>query len=285
MIITGKTRVVGIIGNPIEHSLSPVMQNAAFERLGLNWCYLPFLVVKEQVGAAVEAVRALNLVGINVTMPFKEAVIPFLDEVTKEAGFVQAVNTIHQAHGRLTGYNTDGEGFVRSLKDDASFETAGATVFLLGAGGAARAIANSLAKYGVSSVTILNRTVDSAIEFSQGLKKRFPHLETNPRSFKNEFYSLLKDADIVINATPLGRVSMKEMPISAGNLTPGQFVCDLATSPKTAFLEAARERGCRTLDGLGMLVYQGAAAFKIWTGLDAPVEVMWEATRRAAKNE
>lgn len=261
------------------------MQNAAFERLGLNWCYLPFLVVKEQVGAAVEAVRALNLVGINVTMPFKEAVIPFLDEVTEEAGFVQAVNTIHQAHGRLTGYNTDGEGFVISLKDDASFETAGATVFLLGAGGAARAIANSLAKYGVSSVTILNRTVDSAIEFGQGLKKRFPHLETNPRSFKNEFYSLLKDADIVINATPLGRVSMKEMPISAGNLTPGQFVCDLATSPKTAFLEAARERGCRTLDGLGMLVYQGAAAFKIWTGLDAPVEVMWEATRRAAKNE
>lgn len=261
------------------------MHNAAFEALGLNWCYLPFLVEKDQISAAVQAVRALNLVGINVTMPFKKVVIPFLDEVTEEVRFVQAVNTIHHAKGRLMGCNTDGEGFVKSLKDDASFEAAGKRVFLIGAGGAARAIAHSLAKHGVLSIVILNRTIESAIEFSQVLKKKFPHLEITSKSFVNEFYSLLKDADIVINATPLGKVSLEEMPITAQSFMPGQLVCDLATLPMTAFLEAAQGRGCQILNGLGMLVYQGAASFEIWTGLEAPLEVMWKAVRKAVQNK
>lgn len=281
-MINGKTKVVGIIGNPIEHTLSPAMHNAAFSHLNLNWCYLPFLVEKSQVARAVQAVRGLNMVGLNVTMPFKQDVIEFLDEVAGEAKIVEAVNTISRQNNVLRGYNTDGKGFILSLKEDAQMKGQAKKVFILGCGGAARSIAYALAQEGAQAITILNRTKEKAEQFGAVLKGNFSSLQVEVKSFIDRFDFLLKDADIVVNATPMGKADLAGMPDLVGKLTDRQLVCDLTSSPAvTTFLEEARKRGCQVLGGRSMLVFQGALSFKIWTGQDAPVEVMKKAIENA----
>ena len=297
--IDGRTRVVGVFGDPVEHSLSPPMHNRAFAALGLNFVYVAFHVRPERLPEAVRAVRALDLAGVNVTIPHKVAVMAHLDEVDPAAALIGAVNTVVNRGGRLYGTNTDGAGFVRSLREEAGLEPAGRRFVLLGAGGAARAIAMQLALDGAAELTIANRTVDRAEALAAAVTKGLaavpgargtgPVAGTAPvvRAVPLEPGALqgaLAEADAVIHTTPVGMDPHSDVPpvVAPELLRPGQLVCDIVYTPRqTALLRAARARGCRVLEGLGMLVYQGAIAFELFTGCPAPVEVMRQALEEA----
>jgi shikimate dehydrogenase len=265
MIISGKTKVLGLLGYPVEHSLSPAMHNAAFEYLNLDYCYVTFPVRPEMLGDAVKAVRALSLRGINVTVPHKENVIPFLDRVDEEASFIGAVNTVLNSDDRLTGFNTDGRGFMESLKE-ANISVEGKTVFIIGAGGASRAISYYLCKKAsrLFLFDIDSHKVKDLINDLSGIRKNVAHKD-NPGN--------LKDIDITINATPLGLKDTDPYPVDITLLDPDMVVCDLIYR-QTSLLKAAEARGCKTLSGLGMLLHQGALAFEIWTGIKPPIDVM-----------
>jgi shikimate dehydrogenase len=270
MNISGKTKVVGLFGYPVEHSLSPVMHNAAFSQLGLDYCYVTFLVKPDCLREAVEAIRALDLKGVNVTIPHKEKVIPFLDAVSEEASFIGAVNTIRNDGGKLTGYNTDGRGFMRSLSE-AGIDVSGKRVLVVGAGGAARAIGYYLCA-AASEVCLY----DAVTEKAEQLALHLDSLKGNARVIDNatfkkgQFFSGL---DIIINATPLGLKPDDPLPFDISLLNKSHTVCGLIYH-ETPLLRKASEHGCRTLDGLGMLLWQGIFAFELWTGKMPSVEVM-----------
>ena len=265
MKVTGKTKITGLFGYPVEHTLSPAMHNAAFEHLGMDYCYLPFLVHPGSLGKAVEAVKALSMTGVNVTIPHKEAVIPFLDEVNEEASFIGAVNTIVNREGRLTGYNTDGRGFMRSL-DENGIGVAGKKVLVVGAGGASRAIGYYLSEKaeGLFIHDIDGEKLDKLTSDLSRIRGNITALRKaeDPRQF-----------NIIINATPLGLRKEDPSPIDLSAVTSDQTVCDLIYK-KTALLDNASKKGCRTMDGLGMLLWQGVLAFELWTSVTPPVEVM-----------
>ncbi|ACV63524.1 shikimate 5-dehydrogenase [Desulfofarcimen acetoxidans DSM 771] len=281
--ITGATKICGIIGDPIEHSFSPFMHNAAFAALGLDYAYVPFHVKRDNLSDALKAVRALNIKGINVTVPHKQAVLQYLDEISSSASLIGAVNTVVNNHGYLVGYNTDAPGFVRSLKEQAGFSPEGAGIFILGAGGAARAVAVELALSGASLIHIANRTVDRAEEIA-GLIEGNTSCSSKAYSQQDLSLSkLMKDADLIIQTTSQGmypRVTeLPAYPLDAFHA--GQLVCDLIYNPRqTIFLQMAEQCGAKTLNGMGMLLYQGALAFEYWTGLASPVEIMDQALRQ-----
>jgi len=268
--IRGKTKVVGLFGYPVEHSLSPVMHNAAFAGLGLDYCYVTFLVKPEFLGKAVEAIRALDLKGVNVTIPHKEKVISFLDAVSEEASFIGAVNTIRNDNGRLTGFNTDGRGFMKSLVE-AGIDISGKKVLVVGAGGASRAIGYYLCM--TASVVCLYDAVD---EKAEQLARHLSCLKGNvsvvdSSTFRrSQFFS---EIDVIINATPLGLKNDDPVPFDPSLLNNLHTVCDLIYK-ETPILRSASERGCRTLGGLGMLLWQGIFAFELWTGRTPSVDVM-----------
>jgi len=270
MDISGKTKVVGLFGYPVEHSLSPLMHNAAFAQLGLDYCYVTFLVKPGGLREAVEAIRALDLKGVNVTVPHKEKVMPFLDAVSEEASFIGAVNTIRNDGGTLTGYNTDGRGFMQSLSE-AGIDVSGKRVLVVGAGGASRAVGYYLCT-AASEVCLY----DAVTEKAEQLARHLNFLKGNARvidgtAFKEgRFFSGL---DIIINATPLGLKLDDPVPVDLSLLNRGHTVCDLIYK-ETPLLRKASERGCRTLDGLGMLLWQGIFAFELWTGKTPSVDVM-----------
>lgn len=259
-----KTQLCGIIGNPVEHSLSPAMHNAAFEQLGLNFAYLAFRV--EDVESAIRGVRALGLRGLSVTVPHKVAVIPFLDAVDPVAQSIGAVNTVVNENGHLKGYNTDWTGFVRSL--EAHVPAAGRPVVLLGAGGAARAIAFGLREKG-ARLTILNRTEELEMARTLAAEIGCPYGDLNR-------IDVVTAADVVVNATSLGMAPLQDRTvIDAAHLRPEQTVIDIVYNPmETRFLREAKARGCRTVPGYEMLLLQGVAQFELWTGKTAPVELM-----------
>lgn len=268
MTVNGRTKVTGLFGYPVEHSLSPAMQNAAFSHLNLDYCYVAFSVKPELLREAVHAIRALSLSGVNVTVPHKEKVIPFLDRVDEEALFIGAVNTIKNSDGILTGYNTDGRGFMESLKE-AGIETEGKKVVIIGAGGASRAIAFYLAKK-ASQVLIFDIDKSRAGSLAADLKTLYPHVAVMDKPDN------LHNTDILINATPLGLKEADPTPVDISLITAGMAVCDLIYR-ETALLRMASVRGCITLDGSGMLLHQGALAFEIWTGIKPPISVMRDA--------
>ncbi|MBI3378046.1 MAG: shikimate dehydrogenase [Nitrospirae bacterium] len=274
MKISGKTRVIGLLGYPVEHSLSPAIHNAAFEHLRLDCCYVTFPVKPGFLKDAVRSVRALNLAGVNVTMPHKENVIPLLDKVDADASFIGAVNTIVNRSasdgGKLTGYNTDGRGFMKSLSE-AQIAVNKKNVLILGAGGASRAIGFYLAKK-ASALFIYDIDRKKAGKLIGDLKK----IKGNVSFFsyqRSAISSQLDDIDIIINATPLGLKKGDPLPIDINLLKPRHVVCDLIYK-NTLLLQRASRKGCRTLNGLGMLLWQGAFAFELWTGKKPPVEVM-----------
>lgn len=271
MRISGKTKVLGLIGYPVEHSLSPSMHNAAFEHLGLDCCYVTFSVRPELLGDAVKAIRALNLRGVNVTVPHKEKVIPLLDVVDEEASFIGAVNTILNDNGTLKGFNTDGRGFMESLKN-AGIDVSNKRITIIGAGGASRAIGFYLCKE-AERLSITDIDNEKANRLVNDLKRVKDNVSVIAR------ITDLKDTDIIINATPLGLRDTDPCPIDVTMLTSDKTVCDLIYKD-TFLLRSARQQGCRTINGLGMLLYQGVLAFEIWTGMKAPVEVMREALLR-----
>lgn len=281
--ISGKTRVCGIFGHPVEHSFSPAMHNAAFQAAGLDYVYVPLPVQPENLRAAVEAVRALGLAGVNVTIPHKEAVLPLLDELSEEAGLTGAVNTIVNRSGRLLGDNTDGRGFLRSLQEGAGFSPAGRSALLLGSGGAARAVALQLALAGAGRLRLTNRSRKRAEELAGYIEAKTrlkPEVLDWPAEGETLPEEALRGADLVVQGTPLGMhpAVSEAPPLPYGSFRPGQVACDLVYNPvETQFLQRAGRAGAVTVDGLGMLLYQGALAYELWTGTTAPVEVMRKA--------
>ena len=280
MKITGKTKIVSIFGYPIEHTFSPLMHNAAFSALGLDYCYIPFEVRPEDLKNAVESIRALNIRGVNITVPHKEAVIKYLDELSKEAKLIGAVNTIENRNGRLIGHNTDGRGFIKSLLEDAKTKVKGKSVLLIGAGGAGKGVAVSCALEGASEVVIANRTIKKAEELAKYLSRHFKKIKFFAIPLeKHKILNAIVKIDILINATSLGLQGKGLLPISQKDLHRDLVIYDLIYNPQiTPLFKIARRAGVKkAVNGLGMLIHQGAIAFQIWTGKKPPVDVMKKA--------
>jgi len=278
------TRRVGILGYPLGHSLSPAIQQAAFDHLGIDARYEVWAVPPGRLGEKVESLRSPDVLGANVTVPYKEAVISLLDSLDAWSRTVGAVNTIVNRGGRLRGYNTDSDGFVRGLRD-ASFEASRARALLLGAGGAARGVALALVKLGVASVSIANRTLQRAERLAKELQGRVPQVKALPLEGGVLGQAAL-ESDLIVNCTTLG---MRHTPeegvavLTAESIAATAVAYDLVYNPlETPFLREAKKAGARTVNGLTMLVHQGAASFALWMGREAPVEVMMEAARRAS---
>jgi shikimate dehydrogenase len=282
--VFGNTQIFGIMGHPVEHSLSPFMHNAAFEALGIHAVYVPFMVKPEDLGKATLALRALTVSGVNVTVPHKGAIIEFLDELDPSAKQTGAVNTIVQKAGKLWGYNTDGPGFLLSLHKDGHFDPAGKKVVILGAGGAASAVAMALAGAGVRRLVIANRNKTRAEILAKRVQRNFDR-ETLPVALDESraLYWLIRESDLLVNATSVGLKGVSErLTINPNSLHPKLFVFDLIYR-ETALLKMAKRRGLKHLDGLGMLVSQGARSFEIFTGKRAPFRVMKNAVEHAMK--
>ena len=284
-VISGKTRLCGLIGDPVEHSMSPVMHNAAFREIGLDYLYLPFRVKREELGKAIEGMRALNIRGLNVTIPHKVAVIRFMDELDPLAEKISAVNTIVNDDGVLTGYNTDGSGFLQALLER-GIEPEGKNVVILGAGGASRAISFTLADRGAHLI-ILNRpeefdwAEELASKISQIFTRKVEALELN----RENVAKTLENTNILVNATSAGMSpDVDETPLDSDLLRPGLIVYDIVYNPiKTRLQGEAEAAGAETINGVDMLVWQGALAFEMWTGRKAPVELMREETIKLLK--
>ncbi|MCL4516350.1 MAG: shikimate dehydrogenase [Firmicutes bacterium] len=277
--------MTGIFGDPVAHSWSSYMHNAAFAELGLDMVYVPWRVRAEDLENAVEAIRSLNLVGVNVTIPHKVAVLPYLDEVTPQARLIGAVNTIHNQDGRLVGYNTDGAGFLESLRREAGVDPKGATVMLAGAGGAARAVAMALAAVGARRIVFANRTLERARDLAGAVAVAVPSCEAHAIVLDEAVLrQRLAGVDIFINASPVGMHPAVDQPpvVEPALFPPGILVCDLVYNPlETRLLRESRERDLKILTGDGMLLYQGVLAFEIWTGRQAPVDIMRAALKDA----
>lgn len=274
--INTSTKLVGLIGNPLGHSFSPVMQNRAFKKMGLNFLYIPIEVEEEGLGDVIRGIRRMNFAGFNVTIPYKIKVIEFMDDLDDLAKLIGAVNTAVITKGRIKGYNTDGEGFVRSLEESAAFHVKGSSVFVIGSGGAARAITMTLAARGAERLYICNRTGERAERLCQDINKGVRECAVAVSMEPGEMERILKDIDILVNATSIGmHPNAGELPLDMSLVQEGTVVCDIVYNPpRTEFLNQAAKKGCTTVNGLGMLAYQGAEAFALWTGIRAPVEEM-----------
>ncbi|RJP59951.1 MAG: shikimate dehydrogenase [Deltaproteobacteria bacterium] len=277
MEIDADTKITGILGHPIHHSLSPLMHNTVFKHLGLNYVYLPFDVKPEDLKCAINAIRCMNIVGVNLTIPHKEKVIAHLDRIDTEAELIGAVNTIENIDSELVGFNTDGQGFLESLKNDLGFSPKGKSILIVGAGGAARGILVSLALGGAPKISVTNRTYNRAEKLIEEFSDRFPSVKFSALPLDNNtLKNCLGDTDLLINTTSVGmngdslRLPLSYLPKSA-------IIYDIVYNPlKTPLLREAEEAGLTAHNGLGMLVFQGALSFKIWTDVDAPVKLMKE---------
>lgn len=272
--ITGQTKIAGLFGYPIEHTLSPSIHNAAFKSLRLDYCYVPFLVHPDHLQDAIKAIRSLNLCGVNITVPHKEKVLPFLDEIYEEASFIGAVNTIVNRDGKLVGYNTDGKGFIQSLVES-GISLAGKDILIIGAGGASRAICYYLCQQS-TSLQIYNRTHERAKKLVNDLKRVCNNVSLQ------ETLSHIDDFHIIINATPLGLNNEDPSPFDISLLKKKQIVCDLIYK-RTRLLKEASRKGCMVIDGSGMLLWQGILSFELWTGKKPPAEVMRKALKVSTK--
>ena len=265
----------GILGWPLEHTLSPTIHNAAFRSLGLDWVYLTWPVAPADLGAAVGGLRALGAEGANVTMPHKEAVIEHLDDVSGDARRIGAVNTIQSVGGALVGHNTDVDGFRSFLVDDVGVDASGKTALVLGAGGAARAVVCALDDLGAGRIAIAARRQEQGAAIVSLAARQ--HAEVIDWPAVDEVAS---GVDIVVNATPLGMAG--ETVLENVRWRPGQVVCDLVYRPPTTpLMEKARAAGAEARGGLGMLIHQAALSFRIWTGADPSLAVMSAAAVRA----
>ena len=277
---TGKTQIVGVIGWPVGHSVSPAMHNAAFAALGLDWCYLPLPVPVEphaRIGEAVRGLLALGLRGANVTVPHKQAVMAHLDWLTPAAQAIGAVNTIRvEADGQLSGDNTDARGFIADLREH-GVALAGKRALVLGAGGSARAIVYGLAEAGCQSIAIFNRTAEKAHDLAMDIRTVFPFCRFSGHSGFDDLAVMASEADLVVNCTSLGMTpNVEGLPwLEAVAFRQGQTVYDLVYNPlQTRLLQKATADGAQAINGLGMLIWQGALAFERWTGQLPPVDVM-----------
>ncbi len=273
--IDGKTKIYGLFGEPVEHTGSPAMHNAAFEKLSLNAAYLAFRVKPSEIKQALKGIVSLNFSGINLTIPHKQICLPYLDRIDRQARLIGAANTLVVKGGRLLGYNTDAPGFLKSLKQDLGQSPQGKSVFLLGAGGAGRAVAVAVAKNKAKEIILADLVLKRSRQLAINLKTQFPYLQVRTINLKKITGSDLGGIDLFINATPLGMRPADPLPVNSGFLHPGVSIYDLVynVSP-TRLVRAARRRGLKAVNGLGMLVWQAALAFELWTGRKPPVELM-----------
>lgn len=276
---TGSTRLLGVIGDPVRHSLSPLLHNAAFAALGLDWAYVALPVRAAEVGQAIAGARALGLEGLNVTMPHKAAVLAHLDRVSPTVAALGSANTVVRGGSRrdeLEGESTDGAGFLDALRTEEGFDPARSRCLVVGAGGAGRAVVLALAGAGARQVVVVNRRPSAALSaaaLAGGVGRVGCAEEADA-------------ADLVVNATPLGMAGAggTELPVPPERLGPGQVVVDLVYHPlRTPWLEAAAARGATTANGVGMLVHQAAGSLRLWTGAEAPLAAMREAIAGALK--
>ena len=276
-----KAELVGVFGHPVSENPTIVMQEAAFNALNLNWRYLTIEVLPEDLENAIKGMRAFNMHGINLTIPHKVEVLKYLDEVSPAAKLMGAVNTVVNIGNKLKGENTDGKGFMHALTVDTKVNPMGKKVVVLGAGGAARAITVELALAGVERITIVNRSKVRGEILTELLNSK-TSAKTDFQSWEGKF-SVPSDTDIFINATSIGLFpNINDKPeVDYQSINSNMLVCDVIHTPMTPFLAEAQKRGAKILDGLGMLVYQGAIGFKIWTGIDAPIDVMHNALSKA----
>jgi shikimate dehydrogenase len=281
MAISGKTRVCGVIGDPIEHSLSPTIHNAAFRHLGLDFVFLAFRVKAADLENAVRGMRGLGIHGLNVTMPHKSTVTAYLDTMDPAVKFLGSANTILNRDGKLSGFNTDGVGALKALREN-GIALAEKTLLLLGAGGAAKAIAFSLAKE-VGELVVLNRATEKAQELAERLTRTLGKKVVGGALTPDAVADNLQDSDVLINATSVGmnpaaNQSIVPLQLLRSDLT----VMDIVYNPvETKLAKDAKAAGARVISGVEMLIHQGAASFEIWTGHEAPIEVM----RNAALNK
>ena len=268
-----REELVGVFGFPVDENPTVVMMEAAFRSLGLPWRYLTLKVSPTDLAAGIQGIRAMGFRGLNLTIPHKVEVLQYLDEVNADARIMGAVNTIYRDGDRLIGANTDGKGFL--LRDDAHMDPAGRKFMILGAGGAARSISVELALAGAAEIEIVNRNEARARELVELLGR-----QTKARAVYHPWSGEMdvpEKIDGLVNATSIGLYpNIEELPLlNFETIRSGMVVCDVIPNPpRTGLVKEAEARGAVTLDGLGMLVYQGAIAFKLWTGMDAPIEVM-----------
>lgn len=283
MMITGKTKVVGVIGHPIEHSMSPPMHNNAFKQLDMDWVYVAFHVLPENIGKLMESCKTLDIKGLNVTIPHKTAVIPFLDEIDPIAEKIGAVNTIQFKNGISKGYNTDGLGAIKSLQKHTSLE--GKNVLILGAGGASKAISFTLINENINSLTIANRSQDNALKLIDNIKQHtgFKKIEYVDIKDADE---IINDVDIIINTTPIGMYPNHNVdaPIKTDKINDNHVVMDIIYNPlETVLLKESRLNGAKTINGTSMLINQGLVSFEIFTGMEASYESFEEALIKQLK--
>ena len=272
-------RRMGVIGYPLGHSVSPAFQQAALDHYGLKMTYERWETPPERAEWRFGGLRPKDVLGANVTVPYKEFAFRFVDDLDETARRIGAVNTIVNIGGRLTGYNTDAPGFLRAVRDDAGFDPAGRPALVLGAGGAARAVAFALAEAGAAPIFIANRTAERADALAEAVRAEMTDasVETVP------WGKVLAESRLIVNATTMGMShggAEGESPLSAERIPPASLVVDLVYNPETTpLLEAAKAAGASTLGGLPMLIYQGAEAFEMWVGRKAPIDVMKAAAR------
>lgn len=276
--LTTQTQLFAVFGYPLGHTVSPPMHNLAFDKLSMDCLYLPVEVSGEDLGTVFKGLSKMNVRGINVTIPHKIAIMEFLDELDPIAENIGAVNTILLDNGKSKGFNTDGIGFIQSLEEETGVCVENKKIFIIGSGGAARAIAMTLAHKGADQIYISNRTAEKAIALTTEINKKIRQCADPVPMETEKQREAIGECNILINTTSIGmHPEIDAMPIDESLIRGEMLVSDIVYNPReTKLLKTAKEKGCQTVGGLGMLLYQGVEAFKLWTGVTPPVEAMRE---------
>lgn len=282
--ITVDTKLVGLLGTPLRQSVSYKLQNRVYEQAGLDYCYFPIEVPSaDRLPAVVEGIRAMNFAGFAITKPYKETILQYLDERDDLVSKMGACNTVAVRDGKLIGYNTDGVGCVRSLEQEGGFDAHGKTFFSFGAGGAARAVCFELACRGAKQIVISSAS-QRCEHLAEDVNRFFPGLCVPVRLADEErMYAYVRQADVLLNMSGIGMAPhLGESPMKVPSFQARQLCYDAVYDPeKTQFLLDAEAAGCKTLNGLGMVIYQGLEQIRIWTGVDAPAQIMFDAVRES----
>ncbi|MCL4479476.1 MAG: shikimate dehydrogenase [Deltaproteobacteria bacterium] len=278
------TEILGIVGHPLGHSVSVPMQMSAIFKLGMDYVYMSFDIMPQDLSFAVQQFKHEGLKGFNVTIPYKEAIIPYLDDMDVKAHQIGAVNTVNREDGKLKGYNTDWLGYIHSLKQELDFNPSGKRAIIIGAGGASKAVAFALLESGINFLLIVNRSIARAESLSKHLGTYFKasDIRVLPLDRINEVSN--NRYDLIVNTTSVGMKESGSINIDFSRLKKDVIVSDIVYNPiETPFLKSAKQYGLKTHNGTGMLLYQGMESFRIWTGITPPIDVMREAMLNALK--
>ncbi len=276
--ITTATNLYVLLGYPLGHTVSPPMHNLAFTDLSMDSCYFPVEVSPENLGTVFKGLSKMNVGGMNVTIPHKIQIMEYLDELDPVAATIGAVNTIRFIDGKAKGYNTDGEGFIQSLEEETDMSVEGKSFYIVGCGGASRAISMTLAFKGAEKIYLSNRTESKAVTLAEEINSKIRPCAKVVSTQKIDQKTALETSHVVINSTSIGmHPHIDELPLDGSLLHSSHIVADIVYNPReTKLLQLAKNKGCTTVPGLGMLIYQGVAAFRLWTGVEPPVEKMQE---------